>query len=92
MGTASSFLFTAEYVLGAIWELARYALRFGWALLLPKAVLAGESRLAVELHRSGGSKRRRRQFTPAFRLLWVALAKVLECGTSRSRRARAWRG
>ncbi|MCJ7749845.1 MAG: hypothetical protein MUQ65_01935, partial [Armatimonadetes bacterium] len=67
-------MFTAEYVLGAIWELARYALRFGWALLLPKSVLAArvlaaESRLAIELNRSGGSKRRRRQFTPAFGLL-----------------------
>jgi len=74
MSTVSSFLFTAGYVLAAVWELARYALCFCWALALPKAllaarVLAAESQLAVELNRSGGSKRRRRQFTPAFRLL-----------------------
>jgi len=83
MSTVSSFLFTVGYVLGAVWELARYALRFGWALLLPKAllaarVLAAESQLAVELNRSGGSKRRRRQFTPAFRMLWIVLSKFLE--------------
>jgi hypothetical protein len=69
--------------LGAIWELARYALRFGWALLLPKAflaarVLAAESQLAVELDRSGASRRRSHQFTPAFRLLWVAVSKLVE--------------
>ena len=83
MSTVSSFLFTAGYVLGAVRELARYAFRFCWALVLPKAqlaarVLAAESQLAVELNRSGGSKRRGRQFTPAFRLLWVALSKVLD--------------
>ena len=83
MSTVSSFLFTAGYVLGAVRELARYAFRFCWALVLPKAqlaarVLAAESQLAVELYRSGGSKRRGRQFTPAFRLLWVALSKVLD--------------
>jgi hypothetical protein len=81
MSTVSSFLFTAGHVLGAGWELLRYALRLGWALLLPRAVLAArllaaESQLAIELNRSGGSRRRRRQFTPAFRLLWVALPQV----------------
>ena len=68
---------------GIILQLLRYSLGFCWALLLPKAllaarVLAAESQLAVELNRSGGSKRRGRQFTPAFRLLWVALSKVLD--------------
>jgi putative transposase len=52
-------------------------------MLLPKARLAGrvvalESQLAIELNGSGRGKRRRRQFTPAFRLLWVALSKLLE--------------
>ena len=51
-------------------------------LLLPKAmlaarILAAESQLAVALNRSGGSRRRRHQFTPAFRMLWVAISKVL---------------
>ena len=83
MGTVSSFLFTAGYVLGAVRELTRYALGFCWALLLPKAmlaarVLAAESQLAVELNRSGGSRRRRRQFTPAFRFLWVILSKLVQ--------------
>jgi hypothetical protein len=80
---AYSFLLTIGCVLGAVWELFRYALRFGRALLLPKIVLAArvlaaESQLAVELNRSGGSKRRRRQFTAAFRTLWVMLSKLLE--------------
>ena len=83
MGVISSFLFTAGVILRALWELACYAFRFGWAMVLPKArlaarVLAAESQLAIELNRSGGSKRRRRQFTPAFRLLWVALSKLVD--------------
>lgn len=32
MRTVSSSLFTVGYVLGSVWELTRYALRFGWAL------------------------------------------------------------
>ena len=51
-------------------------------MVLPKArlaarVLAAESQLAIELKRGGG-KRHRCQFTPAFRLLWVALSKLLD--------------
>ncbi len=81
MSTVSSFLYTVRYVLGAVWELARYVFRFGWALLLPRAVLAArllaaESQLAIELNRPG-CKQQRRQFPPAFRLLWVALSKLL---------------
>ncbi|MCJ7822871.1 MAG: hypothetical protein MUQ26_07340 [Armatimonadetes bacterium] len=83
MNTVSSFLFTAGYVLGAVWELARYAFRFGWAMLLPKAalaarVLAAESQLAVALNHASVSGKHRCRFTPAFRLLWVALSKVLD--------------
>jgi len=81
--SAYSFLLTIGCILGAVWELFRYALGFCWALVLPKAllaarVLAAESQLAVELNGSGGSRRRRHQFTPAFRLLWVALSKLLD--------------
>jgi len=39
MSTATTFLFTVGCILGAVWELARYAAQFGWALLLPKALL-----------------------------------------------------
>ncbi len=84
MSTVSSFLFTAGQVLGADGERLRCALRFGWALLLPRAVLAArllaaESQLVVALNHAGVSgKHRRRRFTPAFRLLWVALSKVME--------------
>jgi hypothetical protein len=82
MSTVSTFVLSTGYVLGAVWELARYAIRFGWALL-PKALLAGrlvtvESQLAVELSGSGGGKKRRRQFTPAFRGLWVVLSKLVD--------------
>ena len=83
MSTVSRFLSIAGYIVGAARELARYALGFCWALLLQKVllaarVLAAESQLAVELNRSGGSKRRRHQFTPACRLLWVVLSKLVE--------------
>jgi len=83
MSAVSTFVLSAGYVLGAVWELARHAVRFGGALLLPKSLLAGrlvpvESLLAVELNGSGGGKKRRRQFTPAFRILWVVLPKLLD--------------
>jgi len=45
--------------------------------ILAARVLAAESQLAVELNRSGGRKQRR-QFTAAFRLLWVALSKLVD--------------
>lgn len=81
MSVISSVLLNAGVILRALFELAAYALRFGWMMVLPKArlagrVLAAESQLAVELNRSGGQKRRR--FSPAFRLLWVALSKLLD--------------
>ena len=84
MSTVSSLLVTAGYVLDAVRELVRYALRFCWALLLPRALLAArvlgaESQLAVALNHTGVSgKHRRHQFTPAFRMLWVMLSKLLE--------------
>ena len=70
MSAVSTFVLSAGYVLSAVWELARYAIRFGWALLLPKALLAGrlvavQSHLAVELNGSGGGKKRRRHLTLA---------------------------
>jgi len=36
MSTVSSFFFTAGCILPALCEFARYALGFGWALLVPK--------------------------------------------------------
>lgn len=83
MSTVSSFFFTAGCILRALCEFARYALGFGWALLAPKALLAArvlgaESQLAVDLNACRKRRKRRRQFTPAFRLLWVALSEVLE--------------
>jgi transposase InsO family protein len=83
MSRVSTLVLNAGYVLGSVWELARYALRFSWALLLPKALLASrlvalESQLAVELSGSDGGRRRRRQFSPAFRMLWVVLSKLLD--------------
>jgi len=82
MSTVSTFLFSGGCILGALWEAACCALQFAWALLLPKArlaarVLAAESQLAIELNRSSGRKHRR-QFTPAFRILWVVLSKLLD--------------
>ncbi|MCJ7751061.1 MAG: hypothetical protein MUQ65_08200, partial [Armatimonadetes bacterium] len=63
MNALSTFFFSAGCILRSLGELARYALRFGWALLLPKALLAGhvvalESQLAVEISGSGGGRKR----------------------------------
>ena len=76
-------MLSAGHVLGSVWELARYAFRFSWALLLPRAVLAGrvvalESQLAVELSGCDRGRKRRRQFSPAFRVLWVVLSMLLD--------------
>ncbi len=51
--------------------------------MLPQALLAGrvvalESQLAIEVRGFGGGKKRRCQFTPAFRILWVVLSKLLD--------------
>jgi putative transposase len=83
MSTILRFVLSAGHVLGSLWELARYALRFCWALLLPKALLASrlvalESQLAVELSRADACRKRRRQFSPAFRMLWVVLSKLVD--------------
>ena len=82
MSTVPTFLFSAGCIAGALWETAGHALRFAWALLLPKVLVAGrgvalESQLAVEVDRSSGGKKRGRQFTPAFRILWVVPSKLL---------------
>jgi putative transposase len=82
MSAISSLLLTAGVMLRALCEIACYACRFAWTLMLPRArlvgrVLAAESQLAIELDRTGGRKHRR-QFTPAFRLLRVALSKLLD--------------
>jgi len=81
MRVISCILCTAGVILRALLELMGYTLRFGWMLVLPKArlaarVVAAESQLAIALN--GPGARRRRQFGPAFRLLWVALSRLLE--------------
>ncbi len=78
-------MLSAGHILGSVWELARWALRLSWALLLPKALLASrlvapESQLAVELSGSAGGRRRRRQFSTAFRMLWVVLGALEAVG------------
>ena len=63
-------------------QLLRYVGVFLWALLCPKAVLAArllavESPLARCREQIKQKKAPRPRFTPAFRLLWVVLSKVL---------------
>ncbi|MCJ7751241.1 MAG: integrase core domain-containing protein [Armatimonadetes bacterium] len=77
-----SFLCHLCNCLGVLLQLLRYLLRFCWALVLPRAVMAAQllaiqSQLAVELNRSSGRRKRHRQFSPAFRILWVMLSKFL---------------
>jgi len=78
-----SFLRPLGRCLGVLLQLLRYALRFCWALLLPRAVVAAQllafqSQLVAEMNSSSGRKKRGRQFTPAFRILWVVLSKFLD--------------
>ncbi len=68
---------------GVLLQLLRYSLSFCWALVLPRALtaahlLAFQSQLTVELNCSSGRRKGHRQFSPAFRMLWVALSKFLD--------------
>jgi transposase InsO family protein len=68
--------------LGVLLQLVGYLVRFCWALVLPRAVMAAQllamqSQLAAELNRSSGGRKRHSQFSPAFRILWVVLSKFL---------------
>ena len=72
----SSFFFFLRQLVG-------YAVTFAWALACPRAVLAArllavESLLTTCLERIQRKKDPRPRFTPAFRLLWVILSKVLD--------------
>ncbi len=78
-----SLLWHLRNSLGILLQLLRYALRFCWALLLPRAVTAAQlvafqSQLAVEVNRSSAPRRRHHKFSPAFRILWVVLSKFLD--------------
>ncbi len=72
-------------LLGAFGQLFSYGLLYCWALLSPKAVLAArlvasESQLG-ELHRhlsSNEGRRPRFRFSPAFRILWSVLSRLLD--------------
>ena len=83
MEAVSSFLWHLCSCFGVLLHLLRYALSFCWALLLPRAMtgaqlVAVQSQLAAELNRSSGRGKRHGQFSPAFRILWVALSEFLE--------------
>ena len=83
MKVTLSFLRSLCRCLGVLLQLLRYALRFCWALVLPRAVtaaqlLAIESQLAAELNRASGRRKRHYTFSPAFRILWVMLSKFLD--------------
>ena len=75
-------------------QVLRYVGFFLWALLCPKSVLAArllaaESQLARCRERIRQKKDPPPRFTPAFRMLWVVLSKVL--GKTRTRNASAVR-
>jgi len=83
MKVTLSFLRHLCRCLGVLLRLLRYALRFCWALLLPRAVtaaqlLALQSQLTAEVNSSSAPRRRHRRFGPAFRILWVVLSKLLD--------------
>jgi len=73
---------TFRSVIGGIFGVTGYALRFFWLMLIPKAslaakLLATESQLAACVDAVERKKAPRPRFTVAFRLLWVALRKWL---------------
>jgi hypothetical protein len=83
MNDLSPLLYNLRCFLGGVLQLLWHGARFCWALLLPKArlaarLLAAESQLTVALNTASRRTRQRRQFTPAFRLFWVVLSKLLE--------------
>ncbi len=64
-------------------QILGYAVTLLWALLCPKAVLSArllavESQLATCKERIQEKKDPRPRFTPAFRVLWVILSKVMD--------------
>jgi len=70
-------------LLGCMYQLVGYGLRFLWGLMSPKGVLAAkllaaESQLVACKNRIDQKKAPRPRFTAAFRLLWVLLSKLLD--------------
>ena len=70
-------------LLRCLYQLVGYGLRFLWAMLSPKAVLAAkllaaESQLAACKNRIDQKKAPRPRFTAAFRFPWVLLSKLLD--------------
>jgi putative transposase len=63
-------------------EVLHYVLKFFWFMFIPKTVLVGkllaaESQLAKCCERIYQKKDPKPRFTPAFRLLWVVLSKIM---------------
>jgi hypothetical protein len=68
-----------------VYELFSYLIRFVVLLFYPKAVLAArllavQSQLAFCKNRIDLKKDSKPRFTPAFRLLWVVLSRLLDAG------------
>jgi hypothetical protein len=64
-------------------EILHYFFKFLWFMFIPKTILVGkllaaESQLAKCCERIHQKKDPRPRFTPAFRLLWVVLSKVMD--------------
>ena len=83
MNTTGRSFYAIRRVLSFARQPLRYVGIFLWALLFPKAVLAArllaaESQLATCRERIRDKKDPRPRFTPAFRLLWIVLSKVLD--------------
>ena len=83
MNTTRKSFYGLRCVLSFARQSLRYVGLFLWALLSPNAVLAArllaaESQLARCRERVEQRKDPRPRFTPAFRLLWVVLSKVLD--------------
>jgi transposase InsO family protein len=82
MGKRIALLDTARNLVGGVFGVLSYMVRFAWLMLLPKAMLAAkllalESQLAACLDAVNRKKAPRPRFTVSFRVLWIALSMWL---------------
>jgi hypothetical protein len=82
MNTSRNTVIHIRSIVESLCEFSSYALRFLWLLFQPNAVLAArllaaESQLSMCMRRIEQNQDPRPRFTPGFRLLWVALSKLV---------------
>ena len=74
---------TARKLILSLWRILGFSLRFGWAMVQPRAVLAArllaaESQLAMCVDAVNRKKAPKPRPDQAFRLLWIVLSKLTD--------------